>query len=205
MLWGHFWGLTNHMRTSFIKLLSSCMLLGVCSGCLKTRYYIPQYLKPLTTESAEYKKTVDNATILIKKLTYKESAHLFENRINCFYPDGPSSKNPPQGIYPVQIAIHNASNYAWILDASAISLPLVTKHELINILHQNQQAMDNEAIDFDITRKIMPYTSTVNPDETLSALIFIKAADWDPYFTIRLERSDNAQDLVFHIHTKDTL
>lgn len=181
------------------------MFLGICSGCLKKQHYTPQYLKPLTSESAEYKKTIDNVTLLIKKLTYKESARLFGNRIKCFYPNGSSSKNTAQGIYPVQIAIKNTGSCAWILDASAISLPLVTKRELINILHQKKQAMDNDAIDFDITRRILPSTISIYPDETVNALIFIKEANWSPWFTLKLERADNAQEVVFHINAKDTL
>ena len=198
-------GLNNHMKTDAIKFLVSCMLLGICSGCLKKHHYTPQYLKPLTSELAEYKKTIDNVTLLMKKLTYKESAHLFGNRIKCFYPNGSSSKNATQGIYPVQIAIKNASSCAWILDASAISLPLVTKRELINILHQKQQAMDNDAIDFDITRRILPSTISIYPDETVNALIFINAVDWNPCFTLKLEHADNSQKIVFHINTMDNL
>ena len=190
------------MNRSIFKCILSCIFVGISSGCLKKPHYTPQYLKPLNTQSAEYQKTIDGISLLAKKLNYEESAYLFGNRINCFYPD---KKNLFKGIYPVQIAIQNTSSYAWIIDASAISLPLVTKRELIHILQQNKPATDHEAIHFDITRKIMPDTSTLNPDETLDALIFIRDTDWDPYFTVSLEQSDSSEKLMFHVHIKDTL
>jgi hypothetical protein len=124
------------MTRSIGNLLLVCILLGISSGCKREHHYTPQHLKPLNAGTAEYTKTIDGVTVLIKKLSYKESASLFGEYISCFYPDGPIHKEHGQRIYPVHISVHNASNYQWIVDASNISLPLLTKHELLEILYE---------------------------------------------------------------------
>jgi hypothetical protein len=195
----------TYMTRSTGKALIISLLLGMATGCKREQHYTPQYLKPLASSSAEYKNTVDKVTILIKKLTYKDAASLFGEYIHCFYPDGPTASKSPQGIYPIYLSLQNAGSTSWIFDASGISLPLVTKHELLEVLYQRAPTIDHEALDFDITRKIIPYTSLLQPNETLNSLIFIKAEDWDPVFTIKLEREDAPQEIIFHVNTKEPL
>lgn len=71
--------------------------------------------------------------------------------------------------------------------------------------HSKQRAQSvydtNTTIFEDIEYKIVPYTCTLHPNVMLNALIFVKAKDWKPEFSITLlDQADESTNLKFDVH-----
>lgn len=101
------------------------LMIVMLAGCAKVPSFIPKRLVPLTHETAQYEKNIDNVTVRINTFDNEESSDLFGKQANNFY-----RGNKNKYIYPMQLTIANTSDRVWILDKHNIALPMMNKREV---------------------------------------------------------------------------
>lgn len=190
---------------SFSLIISTALLAGL-SGCTKNLNYQRTRLQTIKAASATASVTHKNVSLHVKHFGTADNKHYFNQATLT--------------TQPIQIAVENNSESAWILSPTRISLPLVSNQRVINnlqssigwsvfmglfipvigIVHGIFSYNANKVIQEDVRAKMLEQDTVISPGQQSDFIIFADKRIYSRHFTADIVNAQDPKDkLAFTI------